>query len=66
MRAAGKVEELTHEMKIETPMEHRWNSVKYAGKNFVGTSTPEGHKLFFSGSETDMNIKFDSSFTKTL
>ena len=50
LRAAGKVEELTHEMK-----RYRWNilgvcEVRWK-KNFGETSAPEGHKLFFSGSE---------------
>ena len=49
LRAAGKVEELTHEMKrywwnILGPCEVRW-------KNFGETSTLEGHKLFLSGRE---------------
>ena len=49
LRAAGKVEELSHEMKryrwsIPGLFEVRW-------KNFGKTSTPEGHKLFFSGRE---------------
>ena len=49
LRAAGKVEELTHKMKryqwsIPGLFEVRW-------KNFGETSTPEGHKLFFGGYE---------------
>ena len=46
---AGKVEELTHEMK-----RYRWNILglrEVRWKNFGVTSTPEGHKLFFSGCE---------------
>ena len=49
LRAAGKVEELTHEMK-----KYRWNILglcEERWKNFGETSTPEGHKLFFSGRE---------------
>ena len=49
LRAAGKVKELTHEMK-----RHRWNIrglCEVRWKNFGETSTPEGHKLFFSGRE---------------
>ena len=44
-----KVEELTHEMK-----RYRWNILglcEVRWKNFGETSTPEGHKLFFSGHE---------------
>ena len=49
LRAAGKVEELTHKMKkyqsnILGLFEVRW-------KNFGEMSTPEGHKIYFSGSE---------------
>ena len=49
LRAAGKVEELKHAMKrcqwdILGLYEVRW-------KHFGETSTPEGHKLFFSGRE---------------
>ena len=49
LRAAGEVEELTHEMK-----EYQWNILglcEVRWKNFGETSTPEGHKLFFSGRE---------------
>ena len=49
LRAAGKVEELTHEMK-----RYRWNILglcEVRWKNFGETSTPEGHKLFFIGRE---------------
>ena len=49
LRAAGKVEELTHEMK-----RYRWNILglcKVPWKNFGETSTPQGHKLSFSGRE---------------
>ena len=49
LRAAGKVEELTHEMK-----RYQWNILglcEVRWKNFGETSTPEGHKLFFSGRE---------------
>ena len=51
LRAAGNVEELTHEKKI-----NKWNilglcEVRWKKKNFGETSTPEGHKLFFSGRE---------------
>ena len=48
-RAAGKVEELTHEMK-----RYQWNILglcEVRWKNFGETYTPEGHKLFFSGRE---------------
>ena len=66
LRAAGKVEELTHEMK-----RYRWNILglcEVRWKNFGETSTPEGHKLFFSAVavKTDMSMELDSSFTKTL
>ena len=46
LRTAGKVEELTHEMK-----RYRWNILglcEICWKNFRETPTPEGHKLFFS------------------
>ena len=49
LRAAGKVEELTHEMK-----RYQWNILglcEVRWKNFGETSTPEGHKLIFSGRE---------------
>ena len=49
LRAAGKVEELTHEMK-----RYKWNILglcEVRWKNFGETSTPEGHKLFFIGHE---------------
>ena len=49
LRAAGKVEELTHEMK-----RYQWNIFglsEVRWKNFSATSTLEGHKLFFSGCE---------------
>ena len=46
LRAAGKVEELTYEMK-----RYRWNILGHCEvhwKNLLETSTPEGNKLFFS------------------
>ena len=49
LRTAGKVEELTHEMK-----RYRWNILglcEVRGKNFGEASAPEGHKLSFSGRE---------------
>ena len=49
LRAAGKVEELTHEMK-----RYSWNILglcEVRRKHFGKTSTAEGHKLFFSGRE---------------
>ena len=49
LRAVGKVEVLTHEMK-----KYRWNILglcEVRWKDFGETSTPEGHKLFFSGRE---------------
>ena len=49
LRAAGKVEKLTHEMK-----RYQWNILglcEVRWKNFGETSTPEGHKLFFSSRE---------------
>ena len=49
LRAAGKLQELTHEMD-----RYRWNILglcemrwKYSGE----TTTEEGHKVFFSGKE---------------
>ena len=49
LRAAGKTEELTHEMN-----RYQWNIFglcEVRWKNLGETSTPEGHKLFFSGRE---------------
>ena len=49
LRAARKVEKLTHKMK-----RYQWNNLelcKVRWKNFRKISTPEGHKLYFSGSE---------------
>ena len=49
LRAARKAEEVTHEMK-----RYRWNFLglcEVRWRNFGETSTPEGHKLFFSGRE---------------
>ena len=45
LRAAGKVEELTHKMK-----KYRWN-ICGCWENFGETSTSEGRKLYFSGRE---------------
>ena len=48
LRAAEKVEELTHEMK-----KYQWNALGLCGvrwKNFREMSTRKGHKLFFCGS----------------
>ena len=61
LRAAGKVEELTHEMK-----RYQWNILglcEVRWKNFGETSTPEGHKLFFSGREDrhEHGVGFHSS-----
>ena len=64
LRAAGKVEELTHEME-----RCRWNILwlwEESWKNFGVTTTPEGHKLFSVVVKTDKNMELDSSFTKTL
>ena len=49
LRAAGKLQELTHEMD-----RYRWNILglcKMRWKNFGETTTEEGHKVFFSGKE---------------
>ena len=49
LRAAGKVEESTHEIK-----RYQWNILglcEERWKNFGETSTSDGHKLFFSGRE---------------
>ena len=48
MRAAGKLEELTHEMD-----RYRWNILglcEIRRKNF-GETTEEGHEVFFGGKE---------------
>ena len=49
LRAAGKLQELTHEMG-----RYRWNILglcKMSWKNFGETTTEEGHKVFFSAKE---------------
>ena len=49
LRAAGKLQELTHEMD-----RYRWNILglcEMRWKNFGETTTEEGHKVFFSGKE---------------
>ena len=49
LRAAGKLQELTHEVD-----RCRWNSLglcEMRWKNFGETTTEEGHKVFFSGKE---------------
>ena len=49
LRAAGKVEELTHEIK-----RYRWNILglcEVRWENLGEMSTPEGHKVCFSGRE---------------
>ena len=63
LRAAGKVEELTHEMK-----RYQWNILglcEVRWKNFGETSTPETSS-FSVAVKTDMSMELDSSFTKTL
>ena len=47
LRAAGKLQELTHETD-----RYRWNILglcEMNWKNFGETTTEEGHKIFFSG-----------------
>ena len=49
LRAAGNLQELTHEMD-----RYRWNILEICEmrcKNFGETKTDEGHKVFFSGKE---------------
>ena len=49
LKAAGKLQELTHEM-----YGYRWNIhglCEMRWKNFSETTTEEGHKVFFSGKE---------------
>ena len=49
LRAAGKLQELTHEMD-----RYRWNILglcEMRWKNFGEITTEEGHKVFFSGKE---------------
>ena len=56
LRAAGKLRELTHEMD-----RYRWNSLglcEMRWKDFVETTTEEGHMVFYSG-------KVDFFFTTT-
>ena len=62
LRAAGKVEELTHEMK-----RHRWNILEvHWKKNFGETSTQRATSSSSVAVKTDMSVELDSSFTKTL
>ena len=63
-RAAGKLQELKHEMD-----RYRWNILglcEMRWKNFGETATEEGHKGFFSGKE-DINTSMALGvlFTKT-
>ena len=49
LRAAGKLQELTHEID-----KYRWNILglcEMRWENFGETTTEEGHKVFFSGKE---------------
>ena len=49
LRAAGKLQELTHELD-----RYRWNILGFCEmrwKNFGETATADGHKVFFSGKE---------------
>ena len=51
LRAAGKLQELTHEMD-----RYRWNILRLCEmrwKNFGQTTTEEGRKVFFSGKEDE-------------
>ena len=51
LRAAGKLQELTHEMD-----RYRWNILglcEMRWKNFGETTTQKGHKVFFSGKEDE-------------
>ena len=64
MRAAGKVEELTHEMK-----RYQWNILglcEYAGKTLVKQLLQKATSSFSVAVKTDMSMELDSSFTKTL
>ena len=61
LRAAGKLQELTHEMD-----RYRWNILglcEMRWKNFGETKTEEGHKVFFKWINTSMALDF--LFTRT-
>ena len=63
LRAAGKLQELTHEMD-----RCRWNILglcEMTWKNFGGTTTEEGHKAFFSEKRIKTSMAFDFLFTRT-
>ena len=63
VRAAGKLQELTHEMD-----RYRWNILglcEMRWKNFGETTTEEGHKVFFSGKEENTSMALDFLFTRT-
>ena len=63
LRAAGKLQDLTHEMdryrlNILRLCEMRW-------RNFGETTTDEGHKVFFSGKEDNHEHGFEFLVHKT-
>ena len=63
LRAAGKLQELTHEMD-----RCRWNILglcEMRWKNFGGTTTEERHKAFFSEKRIKTSMAFDFLFTRT-
>ena len=63
LRAAGKLQELTHEMN-----KYRWNILglcEMRWKNIGETTIEEGHNVSFSGKEDTMRMAFNFLFTRT-
>ena len=63
LRAAGKLQELTHKMD-----RYRWNTFgpcEMRWKNFGETTTEEGHKAFFGGKENKYEHGVGFLFTGT-
>ena len=61
LRAAGKLQELTHEMD-----RYRWNilETEMRWENFGETTTEEGHMVLFSGKEDKLEHGLDFLFTR--
>ena len=63
LRAAGKLQELTHEMD-----RYRWNILGFCEmrwKNFGETTTEEGHKVSSMEKRTNTSMALDFLFTRT-
>ena len=63
IRAAGKLQELTHEMD-----RYRWNILglcEMRWKIFGETTTDEGHKVFFGEKRINTSRALDFLFTRT-